>query len=81
MDNSSGQPPSQPEVDSASGKKSRGAARRLFTKRFLFSVAGLSIATTALWTGKMDAVDWMISLAIVLAGHNTEDIVRAIRKP
>lgn len=41
---------------------------------------GLTVATTALWHGKLDGENWVFALAVVLAGHNAEDIVKAARR-
>ena len=52
---------------------------RWLTKRMFFSVTGLVTATVMVYTGKMDAGNWVFSLAVVIAGHHAEDIVKAMR--
>lgn len=53
--------------------------QRLTTKRFLFSAAGLAIATVMLTKGKIDCECWVYSLAIIIAGHHMEDCIRALK--
>lgn len=52
---------------------------RFTTKRFIFSAVGFTTATALLCQGKMDCGCWVYALAIVIAGHHAEDIVRAWR--
>jgi FtsH-binding integral membrane protein len=57
----------------ADGAPSKG----FFTKRMLFSLIGLTVASVALFTGKMADHVWVYSLAVVIAGHHAVDIVKA----
>ncbi len=41
---------------------------------------GFATATTALWQGKLGGSDWVLAMAVVIAGHHMEDIIRAYRK-
>ena len=70
----------EPGMDRASGKGSRRPFGWLLKQRFLWSAAGLGLATTALWHGKMDGENWCFALAIILAGHHAEDLIKAWRK-
>jgi hypothetical protein len=56
------------------------AHSRWTTKRVVFSALGFVTATIALWTGKLDGENWVFALAVVIAGHHSEDIVKAWRK-
>lgn len=38
------------------------------------------IASAALWNGKLDGENWVFALAVIIAGHHAEDIVKAWRK-
>jgi hypothetical protein len=67
-------------VDRASGKDPRKPFGWILKQRFLWSAAGLAIASVALWHGKMDGENWVFALAVVLAGHHAEDLVKAWRK-
>lgn len=80
MDSSERQPTQEPGVDSASGPKASGKTRGIFSRRFVLAVTGLAIASVAMWFGKLDGTNWVYALAVVLAGHNAEDIVKAVRK-
>jgi hypothetical protein len=53
--------------------------KRFFTKRFLFSMLGLALASVLLATGKLSGENWVYALAVVIAGHHAEDIVKAYR--
>lgn len=53
---------------------------RWLTKRMFFSVLGIIIATTMVYTGKMDAHTWVESLLVIIAGHHAEDLIAAWRK-
>lgn len=53
--------------------------RRFTTKRFLFSLIGLALSTGLCYYGKLGGEQWVYALAIVLAGHHAEDLVRAYR--
>ena len=37
------------------------------------------VSSVALFSGKMPPEVWVYSLAVILAGHNAEDIVKAFR--
>ena len=52
---------------------------RWLTKRMFFSVAGFVASTTMVYTGKMTDSVWVYSLAVVIAGHHAEDIVKAFK--
>lgn len=41
---------------------------------------GLTIASAALWFGKLDGTNWVYALLVVLGGHNAQDIATAMRK-
>ena len=49
------------------------------TKRFVFSAAGLALATFLCWEGKLDGAAWVYALAVIIAGHHAEDIVKAAK--
>ena len=49
------------------------------TKRFIFSAAGILIATALLCFGKLSGECWVYAFAVSLAGHHAEDIAKAIR--
>jgi hypothetical protein len=49
------------------------------TKRVAFSAAGFITATVALWNSKLDGGNWVFALAVVIAGHHAEDLIRAYR--
>lgn len=40
---------------------------------------GLTVASAALWCGKLDGTNWCYALLIVLGGHNCQDIVSAMK--
>lgn len=42
-----------------------------------FSVLGLGLATGLVYTGKLGGEQWVYALAIVIAGHHAEDIIKA----
>lgn len=52
---------------------------RFATKRFVMSAVGFVTATALLCTGKLTDVCWVYALAVVIAGHHAEDIVKAMR--
>ena len=70
----------QPAVDSSSRPKSSLKTRGIFSRRFVLAVAALATGSTALWYGKLDGTNWVYLVMVVLAGHNAEDIVKAIRR-
>lgn len=53
--------------------------RRFTTKRFVFSAAGLALATWLCLQGKVSGQEWVYALLSIIAGHHAEDIVRAWR--
>lgn len=53
--------------------------RRFATKRFIFSAAGLGLATWLCYVGKLAGQEWVYALLSIIAGHHAEDIVRAWR--
>lgn len=53
--------------------------RRFTTKRFVFSAVGLGLATYLCWNAKIGGQEWVYALAIIIAGHHAEDIIRAWR--
>lgn len=50
---------------------------RFLTKRVLFSASGLVIATGLVCAGKMADTCWVYALAVIIAGHHAEDIIKA----
>jgi hypothetical protein len=54
--------------------------KKFFTKRFLFSLLGLGLATWLQDSGHLgDGTAWVYALAIIIAGHHSVDIIRAWR--
>ena len=51
--------------------------KRFTTKRFIFSMIGFITATALCWNGKMSGEVWVYSMAVVIAGHHMEDLIRA----
>lgn len=49
------------------------------TKKFLFSASGLGLATLLTYQGHMNGETWVYALAVILAGHHLEDLIRAYR--
>lgn len=43
------------------------------------SAVGFATATVLLYTGKLTGECWVYALAVVIAGHHAEDIVKAMR--
>lgn len=54
--------------------------RRFLTKRFIFSAAGLALATLELEHGKLSGTEWVYALAIIIAGHHAPDLIAAWRR-
>lgn len=54
-----------------------GRKTRWFTGRKMLTVVGVTIATTALWRGKMSDVTWVYAMAVFIAGHHAADLIRA----
>lgn len=54
---------------------------RFLKKRFILSTMGLTVASAALWTGKLDGTNWVYALAVVLTGHNAEDVINKWKRP
>ena len=52
---------------------------RFLTKRFVMSAFGFATATVLLCAGKLTSECWVYALAIVIAGHHAEDIVKAMK--
>ncbi|MGO8847253.1 MAG: hypothetical protein ACLQFI_18345 [Methylocella sp.] len=50
---------------------------RWFTGRKVLTVAGIIIATTALWVGKMSDGVWVYAMAVFIAGHHAADLIKA----
>jgi hypothetical protein len=50
-----------------------------FTARKALTVVGITIATTALWKGKMDGAVWVYAMAVFIAGHHAADLIKAWR--
>lgn len=80
MDSGGDESPAQPGMDQRSRAQASGKTRGIFSRRFVLAVTGLAIASVAMWYGKLDGTNWVYALAVVLAGHNAEDIAKAIRK-
>lgn len=80
MDSSGSEPTQEPGVDTGSGTETRRKTRGIFSRRFVLAVASLTAGTAALWFGKLDGTNWVYLVGVVLAGHNAEDIVKALRK-
>lgn len=80
MGSSGDESPAQSGVDQGSGPQARRKTRGIFGRRFVLAVVGLTVASAALWYGKLDGTNWVYALAVVLAGHNAEDIAKAIRR-
>lgn len=38
------------------------------------------VSSVALFTGKMPPDTWVFALAVIIAGHNAEEIVKAYRR-
>lgn len=80
MESSGSESVEEPRVD----HRSRSEAGRAFSwvsrKRFVLGITVITIATTALWQGKLDGTNWVYAMAVVLAGHNAESIVRAAKQ-
>jgi len=53
--------------------------KKYFTKRMLFSVAGLSAATWLCHGGHIDGSAWTYALGVSIFGHHAEDIVKAYK--
>ena len=51
--------------------------KKFLTKRFLFSAAGLGLATFLTLHGTLSGMEWVYALFGVIAGHHAEDIIRA----
>ena len=49
------------------------------TKRFIFSAVGLALATWLCYEAKLGGEQWVYALAIIIAGHHMEDLVKAWR--
>ena len=52
---------------------------KFVTKRFLFSATGFATATVLLCVGKLSGECWVYAMAVCIAGHHAEDIVKAVR--
>ena len=50
-----------------------------FTARKALTVVGITIATTALWKGKMSDAAWVYAMAVFIAGHHAADLIKAWR--
>src|SRR5579863_3760170 len=71
---SAGWPVAQP-----SGAGAQPKTRRLFTKRFIFSMIVLANSTALVYFGKLAGQEYVWLCAIVIAGHKAADIVSAWR--
>lgn len=60
-------------------KKGHSFWHKFGTKKFIFSVAGLAIATWLEIHSKLDGPTWVYALAVIIAGHNAEDVIRAFK--
>lgn len=53
---------------------------KFFTKRFLFGLLGLGLATWLQYSHHLgDGTCWVYALAIIIAGHHSVDIIKAWR--
>lgn len=48
-----------------------------FTTRKILTAVGITIATVALFEGKMSDGVWVYSMAVFIAGHHAADLVKA----
>lgn len=53
--------------------------KRFTTKRFIFSMIGFITSTVLCWYGKINGEMWVYAMAIVIAGHHMEDLIKAWR--
>jgi hypothetical protein len=53
--------------------------KRWFTTRKVLTAVGVTIATTALWTGKMTDGVWVYAMAVFIAGHHAADLIKAFK--
>jgi hypothetical protein len=49
------------------------------TTRKVITAIGITIATTMVYTGKMEATVWVYAMAVFLAGHHAADIIKAYK--
>lgn len=49
------------------------------TKKFFFSLLGLILATVLTYQGHMTGEVWVYALAVIIAGHHAEDLIKAWR--
>ena len=50
---------------------------RWFTTRKVLTATGITIATVALWSGKMSDAVWVYAMAVFIAGHHAADLIKA----
>ena len=50
---------------------------RWFTTRKVLTYVGITIATTALWKGKLSDSAWVYAMAVFIAGHHAADLIKA----
>jgi hypothetical protein len=52
---------------------------RWFTSRKVITTVGISIATVALFKGRMSDGVWVYAMAVFIAGHHAADLIKAFR--
>lgn len=53
------------------------AKKGWFTTRKILTIAGIVIATTMVYTGKMTDSVWVYAMAVFIAGHHAADLIKA----
>lgn len=51
--------------------------KRWFTKRFVITSVATLIASVAMFRGKMTDSVWVYAMAVFIAGHHAEDLIKA----
>lgn len=51
------------------------------TTRKVLTALCITIATVMVYTGKMNAGEWVDGMAVFLIGHHASDVVKAFRRP
>lgn len=55
-------------------------AKKLWlTTRKMLTAIIIVIATTMVYTGKMDAGTWVEAISVALVGHHASDVVKAVK--
>lgn len=66
-------------TDSGGRGNDAGAQRRTrwFTKRSVVTLVAVTVASVALFKGKMGDSVWVYAMAVFIAGHHAEDLIKA----